>query len=156
MLVVNRSEFNTLPFKLFNSSTVWSNWARGEINPVTSFTTPSSCRFSSLVPCSHPWQELSTFALSPSATWQYSKAAAVAHSKGDCSSALFESYRDLWSCNSLFTSFNNCPKASTRAVKADPSTCTPRAWSSSSGEGAWMTWQISEIAEAASKLKVWR
>ena len=58
---------------------------------------------------------------------------------------------DLLSCASLFTLFNNCPNASTPAVKADPSTCTPRAWSSSSRERAWITWQILEIAETASK-----
>ena len=156
MLVVTRSQFNTLPSKPFNYSTDLSNWARCELNPVTSFITPSGCRFNSLVACSDPWRELSTFALSASATWRYSKAAAVGCSKVDCISALFESNRDLWSCTSLFTSFNNCPNASTGAVKADPSTCTPRAWSSSLRERAWMTWQISEIAETASKLKFWR
>ena len=91
MLVVTRSQFNTLPLKLFNSSPDLSNLARCEINPVTSFNTALSCRFNSLVACSYPWRELSTFAFSASATWIYPKAAAVACSKVDCISALFES-----------------------------------------------------------------
>ena len=54
MLAVTRSQFNTLPSKIFNSSTDLSNWARSELNPVTSFKTPSSSRFKSLVACSQP------------------------------------------------------------------------------------------------------
>ena len=78
MLVVSRSQFNTLPSKIFNSSTDLSNGARCELNSVTSFNTPSSCRFNSVVACSYPWREFSTFALRASATWGYSKAAPVA------------------------------------------------------------------------------
>ena len=121
MLVVTRSQF-----KFFSHQTLQF------LNRYTSFNPPLSWRFNSLVACVHPWRELSTLALRASATSRYSKADAVACSKGDCISTLFESDWDLWSCTSLFTPFYKSPNASTCAVKADPPASTPRAWSSSS------------------------